>query len=218
MPSKKPTLRSRIRVSARLSRALLSRLIALVLLAALASPAAADPLTLILLKLLRDQLITRSLEAAWDKHNAPAPAEGAVSLFTPAPASLFAPALADKLDDQQIRQLIDDGFVHLTPAQRDEVYASVQRILADPEHAGSRRVILEELAAKGLAVRQAHDQLSRLSSADRQKIANEARAEYSKLPQEDRDQLVKVLRAGTAPIPRELSDSLLTAFASVSVE
>jgi len=193
------------------------RMAAFVLMATLAAPASADPLTLILLKLLRDQIITRTLEAAYDRtmQSTPEQPVPGPSLFTLAPASIFAPALSDKVDDQQIRQLIDDGFVHLTAAQREEVYASVQRILSDPAHAPDRRVILEELASKALAVRQAHDRLKQLTAADRQRVAEEARAEYARLPIEERQQLVQVLRQGTAPIPRDLSDSLLAAFSSV---
>src|SRR3954452_4445156 len=47
-------------------RQLALRAAAFVLMATLAAPASADPLTLILLKLLRDQIITRTLEAAYD--------------------------------------------------------------------------------------------------------------------------------------------------------
>ncbi|MGZ5226933.1 MAG: hypothetical protein ACXWCS_22470 [Burkholderiales bacterium] len=196
-------------------RRVASRVAGAVLLAALAAPAAADPITLLLLRVLRDQLITRSLEAAWDQRAQSAPAPAPTSLFTPAPASLFVPAHVENLNDQQIRQLIDDGFVHLSLAQRDEVYTDVQRILSDPEHAPSRRAIVEELATKALAVRQSHDMLRQLSTAQKQLVAEQARTEYAKLPVEEREQLVQVLRTGSVPIPRDLSEAILAEFATV---
>jgi signal transduction histidine kinase len=199
-------------------RILASRIAGAVLLAVLAAPAAADPITLILLRILRDQLITRSLEAAWDQRAPSAVALAPASLFTPAPASLFAPAHVENLNDQQIRQLIDDGFVHLSLAQRDEVYADVQRILSDPEHALSRRAIVEELATKALAVRQSHDMLRQLSAAQKQLVAEQARTEYAKLPLEERQQIVQVLRTGTVPIPRDLSEAILAEFATVKTQ
>jgi hypothetical protein len=176
--------------------------------AVLAAPAAADPLTLILLRILRDQLITRSLESAWDASTFSAPAQP--------PAPSFVPAPTPELGDRKIRQLIDDGFVHLSSAQRDEVYAGVQRILADPENAESRPAILEELATKAAAVRQVHDQLRQLSAADKQYIAAQARAEYARLPDEERKQLIQVLRAGAAPIPRDLNELILAEFAAIN--
>jgi signal transduction histidine kinase len=199
-------------------RILASRVAGAVLLAVLAAPAAADPITLILLRILRDQLITRSLEAAWDQRAPSAVASVPTSLFTPAPASLFAPTHVENLNDQQIRQLIDDGFVHLSLAQRDEVYADVQRILSDPEHAVSRRAIVEELATKALAVRQSHDMLRQLSAAQKQLAAEQARTEYAKLPLEERQQIVQLLRTGTVPIPRDLSEAILAEFATVKTQ
>ena len=185
------------------------RLAAAVLLTAVATPAAAaDPLTLILLRLLRDQLITKSLEAAWESRSAWAPSQ------QPKPEPSFAmPPRPAELDDAGIRRMIDDGFVHLTAAQRTEVYGAVQRVLADPEHAASRAVILEELAVKAAATRHLHDQLRQLSDADKQRIAAQARAEYARLSDDERQQLLHVLRTGAVPIPRDLSDSILAELA-----
>ena len=189
--------------------ALRIRVVAALLLTAVAAPAAAaDPLTLILLRLLRDQLITKSLEAAWESRSAWAPSQ------QPKPEPSFAmPLRPAELDDAGIRRMIDDGFVHLSAAQRAEVYAAVQRVLADPEHAASRAVILEELAVKAAATRHLHDQLRQLSGADKQRIAAQARAEYARLSDDERQQLLHVLRTGAVPIPRDLSDSILAELA-----
>ena len=192
-------------------RALRIRVAAALLMTAVAAPAAAaDPLTLILLRLLRDQLITKSLEAAWESRSAWAPSRSQQPRAEPSFAMPVRPA---ELDDAGIRRMIDDGFVHLSTAQRAEVYVAVQRVLADPEHAASRAVILEELAVKAAATRHLHDQLRQLSDADKQRIAAQARAEYARLSDDERQQLLHVLRTGAVPIPRDLSDSILAELA-----
>ena len=179
---------------------------AAVLLVSLAAPAAADPLTLILLRILRDQVITRSLETLWDAHTAQTSAQPQPSPLIPLPQ----PAMGDR----DVRRLIDEGFVHLSSAQREEVFAGVQRILNDPEHAAARGVIVEELAMKAAAVRQVHEQLRQLSAADKQRIAEQARAEYDRLPEEERRNFVQALRDGSVPIPRDLSELILAQFGS----
>src|SRR5688572_10314108 len=122
------------RVSTRPRNGLRSRIVAAVLLTVLATSAgAADPLTLILLRLLRDQVITKGLEAAWESRSAWAPSQQ-----PKAEPSFAMPLRPGELDDVGIRRMIDDGFVHLTAAQRGEVYGAIQRVLADPEHAASR--------------------------------------------------------------------------------
>jgi hypothetical protein len=165
---------------------------------------AVDPLTLILLRILRDQIITAAAEAAYDKLQEPKPR-----------GPIVFPAHPYDLDDAKLRTLIEEGFVHLTRAQRDEVFASVQRILADPKNAPMRFHIIEELALKASAVRQAHEQLNTLSDVRKRAIATEAREEYRKLASEERQQMLGVLQSGVMPIPRDLNDMILVEFRSV---
>jgi hypothetical protein len=124
------------------------------------------------------------------------------------------PAHPYDLDDGKLRTLIQEGFLHLTPAQRDEVFASVKRILADPKNAPMRFHIIEELALKASAVRQAHEQLNNLSDARKRLIATEAREEYTRLSPEERQQMLAVLQSGVMPIPRDLNDMILAEFRS----
>jgi len=166
---------------------------------------AADPLTLILLRLLRDQIITAAAQAAYESAQAPKPPAGPI---------IF-PAHPYDLDDRKLRTLIDEGFVHLTAAQRDEVFASVKRILSDPKNAGVRFHIIEELALKASAVRQAHEQLNNLSDARKRLIATEARGEYERLQAGERKQMLAVLESGVVPIPRDLNNMILAEFRSV---
>ena len=164
---------------------------------------AAEPLTLFLLKMLRDQIATSVIESAVNSATRPT-----------ASAPVVAPALAGVygVDEAQLRGLIDTGFVHLSSAQRDEVYASLTRMLADPKNALARPLIIEQLAQRASAVRSAHEQLALLSSAQKRAIVADARAEYERLRPEERDQLVQLLRSGVAPIPRDLNDQMLAAF------
>ncbi|MBX3651738.1 MAG: hypothetical protein KF771_10250 [Burkholderiales bacterium] len=163
---------------------------------------AAEPLTLFLLKMLRDQIATAAIESAVN------------AASRPAAPPVIAPALAGVhgVDEAQLRGLIDTGFVHLTPAQRAEVYASLTNMLADPKNALARPLIIEQLAQQASAVRGAHEQLALLSDAQKRAIVADARAEYERLRPEERDQMLQLLQSRVAPIPRELNDLMLTAF------
>lgn len=168
---------------------------------------AADPLTLFLLRMLRDQIISAGMEAAIE--DAQRSERQSALVIPPAPWDL---------DDRKLRTLIDEGFVHLSSAQREEVFASVKRILSDPKNAAMRPYIVHELAIKASAVRQAHEQLANLSQAQKRTVAAEARAEYEKLPPEERQQMLQVLQSGMVPLPRDLNEMILAEFGSVQAK
>jgi hypothetical protein len=194
-----------LRAKSRLRRLLASALLAAVSAAASATAAAADPLTLILLRMLRDQVISSSIQSA---------VEGASSGAPKKIEPIIIPQAPYDLGDEKLRALINEGFVHLTAAQREEVFTSVKRALADPQHAAARPVIIQELALKASAVRQAHEHLNNLSQGDKRIIATQAREEYVKLPEEERLQMIQVLQSGVVPIPRDLNDMILAEFRS----
>ena len=166
---------------------------------------AVDPLTLFLLRMLRDQIISSGMETAIEsaQRNERQP-------------TLVIPPSPYDLDDRKLRTLIDEGFVHLSSAQRDEVFASVKRILSDPENAAIRTYLVQDLAIKASAVRQARERLGNLSQAQKRAIAAEAREEYEKLPLEERRQMIQVLQSGVVPLPRDLNDMIVAEFNSVS--
>jgi len=166
---------------------------------------AVEPLTLILLRVLRDQIISSTAQAA---------IEGAQS-GSERPRVVVLPPSQYALEDHQLRALIDEGFVHLTPMQREEVHAGLKRALADPRNAHLRPMIIQELALKASAVRQAHEQLNNLSYGDKKAIAGQARDAYASLAPEERRQMIQVLQSGIAPIPRDLNDMILAEFGSV---
>jgi hypothetical protein len=166
---------------------------------------AAEPLTLILLHIIRQQIasaVENAIEKAQRERERPV---------------LVIPRAPYDLDDQQLRALIDEGFVHLTRTQRDEVFASVKKILSDPQNAAMRPGLVHELAVKASAVRQAHEQLAALTSSEKRALAVQAREEYAKLPAEERQQMVQVLQTGIVPLPRDLSEMILAEFNSVAV-
>lgn len=169
---------------------------------------ATDPLTLYLLKMLRDQMVTYALESA---------VENMPSAVQPPPAA--APlAGVYGVSEEQLRDLINVGFAHLSAAQRAEVYASLTRMLADPKNALARPMIIEELAQRASAVRGAHERLAALTATEKRAIAADARAEYERLPPKEREQLVKLLRARVVPIPHDLNDLILAEFAATQAE
>jgi len=184
------------------------RFLACVLLVAWPGVAAAEPLSAILIELLRQQIasaVGSSIGEAFEK-----------SQNEKKPKALVLPRAQYDLDDTQIQALIDEGFVHLTPAQRREVFASVKATLADPKNAHLRPVIVQELALKAAAVRTAHEQLDNLSAAQKQTIAVQAGAQFEKMPPQDRQQMMQVLQTGVVPIPRDLNEMILAEFRRVA--
>ena len=164
---------------------------------------AAEPLTLLLLHIIRQQLesaVENAIEQARRERERP------LVVVPPDPYDV---------DDAKLRALIDEGFVHLSRAQRDEVFASVKRILSDPRNKSTRTVIVHELALKASAVRQAHERLAALSQPEKKALAAQARGEYEKLPVDERQQMIEVLRTGVVPLPRDLNDMILAEFSSV---
>lgn len=157
---------------------------------------AAEPLSMFLLKLLRDQAISAGIENAVTGASVPPPAP-LTNVYG--------------ITEEQLRGLIDEGFVHLTPAQRAEVYSSLTRILTDPKNALSRPLIIEELAVQASVVRGTLERLSALTITEKRAIVADARAEYARLSEEDRGRLVQLLQARVAPIPRDLNDQILAA-------
>jgi hypothetical protein len=165
---------------------------------------AAEPLTLFLLKMLRDQMATAAIESAV-KSIPPSAAK---------PPASNALAGVHGVTEEQLRALIDAGFVHLTSAQRAEIYASLTRMLADPRNALARPLIIQELAQHASAVRSAHERLAALTIAEKRAIAVDARSEYERLQPQERDQMMRLLKARVAPIPRDLNDLILAEFAA----
>lgn len=185
---------------------MLARLCAAMLLLSFCSDAIAlDPITLGVLRLLRDQVLSSTVEAGVASATTSAPPRSAPGI-----------SMGSVPTNEQLRGLVDEGFVYLTPAQRDELYASMQKLLADPRYASARPLIVEEFARKAAAARMAHERLSKLSPEEQKQVALRTVQEYQQMPPEEAAQMLTVLRARTAPIPRELNDLILAGLAEHS--
>ncbi len=178
------------------------------MLAALSSAdVAADPLVLFLLRMLRDQAVSSSIQSGVESAQEQSKAESAAAAVpraAPPPAS----------EGQWLRGLIDESFIHLSPQQREELHASLTRILNDPQNAAARATILAEFTRQAIAMRDAHRQLSHLSHDEMKAIAVEARREYERMPSEQRQQMLQVLQHGIPGMPRALNDLMLAEFSS----
>jgi len=160
-----------------------------------------DPITLLLLRVIRDKVISAGIENAVER----------ATLRQSTPELQRAPRGVPKggIDDGQLRQIIDEGFVHLSSSQRNEVYSSVRLIIADPKNAAEVPVIIAELAFKASGARQAYEQLNTLSSSQKRRVVAEAREEYEKMPTEAREQMLSALRQRVAPLPVDLAEMIL---------
>jgi hypothetical protein len=172
------------------------------------SAAAIDPLVLFLLKMLRDSVISSAIEAGVEASTKPA---------TPADPLAALPRLQPPPPEGQwLKQLIDESFVHLSAAQRDELHVSLMRILNDPRHLESRGLILAEFTRQAIAMRDAHRQLAGLSAQQMKAIAVEARREYERLPADQREHMLKILQHGIPGMPRTLNDVMLAEFSAAT--
>ena len=166
---------------------------------------AADPLTLFLLRMLRDQAISATIESVTQQPAQPQ--------LAPRPPSVAVPQTSP--EGTWLKGLIDDSFLHLGPAQREELHASLQKMLADPRNAAVRSEIMAEFTRQAMAMRDAHRHLSRLSENDMRRIAEDARGEFERLSPDQRKQLLQALQQGVPGMPRALHDMILAEFASV---
>lgn len=178
---------------------------------ALFSPVAtaADPLSLFLLRMIRDQMISSVVESGVTASQQPRKPESAGDLATRA-------ALPPITESQWLKGLIDDSFAHLDSQQREDLHASLVKILANPANAPVRADIIAEFTRQAIAMRDARRQLSRLTESDMKVLAAEARQEFERLPPEQRKELMQALQHGVPGVPRALHDLMMVEFASVA--
>jgi len=183
----------------------LIRCLICVLLLFSASAAYADPILLLLLRMMRDQALSTSVEAG-----AGALQQGSTM---PSPVYGFAlptPPIPQGTEEQRIRALIDESFLHLSAAQRDEVFASMRKILDDPRYKQVKLQVVAEFTLKARAARESYLSIDRLSYSEKKTLAMQAKEEFRRLPAEERQQLLGVLQSGMLPVPRDFNDILLS--------
>ena len=176
-----------------------------------ASAAFADPILLLLLRMARDKALSASVEAGVNalqqNSTLPSPVYG---------FALPTPPIPRGDEAQHVRAALDENFLHLTAAQRDEVFAGMQKILKDPRNAQDKPRLVAEFALAARAVRDSYRGLDALSYAEKKSLAAQAKEEYRRLPDVERRQLLDVLQSGTLPVPRDLRDIMLAEFSSVA--
>jgi hypothetical protein len=176
-------------------RGIFSALLALSL--APAPAYALDPLLMLLLGVARDMVISAATSPKI-RQEAPQVDPGKVYQGT-------------LVEPGQLRALIDDCFSYLGPAQRREIFNSLNEALLNPKNAAVRAPMIEYFAERALAVRAAHQRLSMLSTQEKRMLAAEFRAETEAMPPEEQKQLSEVLRQGLLPVPSDLNQLLLAA-------
>ena len=168
------------------------------LFAGVVTPAAADPLVMLLLGIARDMIVEHA-----SKRDTPAPA------YVPDLAKVYQ---GTTVEPDHLRRLIDDSFPYLSDGQRKEVFASLNEALADPKNAAMRATLIQYFVERALTVRTAQMQLAELPWREKQRLAGEFRKEIATLSDEDRAQLGVLLRSGMLPVPTDLNQLLLAAF------
>ena len=111
-----------------------------------------------------------------------------------------------------LRRLIDDSFLYLSSAQRQEIFDSLHAALLNPKNAAVRGTMIEYFAEKALVIRAAQLKLAKMPYSEKQRMATEFKAEIAGLNEEERDQLGQLLRSGLLPVPGDLNQMLLAAF------
>lgn len=176
------------------------------------SAAFADPILLLLLRVARDRAVSASIEAGVNNAR-----QQYSTMQSPAYGfALPTPPLPYGNEEEQLRALLDENFLHLTASQRDEVFAGMQRILEDPQHGQDKAQLLAEFALKAREVKECYRGLDMLASDEKRSLVMQAKEEYRRLPEAERRQLLDVLQSGTLPIPRDLRDSMLAEFNSLA--
>lgn len=159
---------------------------------------ALDPLSLVLLRLLRDHVITAQLEAALAPRAEPAP---------PAPVARYA---------GDLKSIVDLGFPHLDAAQRSAVHERLAQLMNEAADQHERDMILGEFVKGATAARRAHQVLAGLTAAQKRAIASEAAAAYRGRDPQALAEAIILLRSSAIPIPADLRELMLAEFTAQS--
>lgn len=165
---------------------------------------AVEPL-LLLLRVLRDQAISSSVEAG-----AAAMRQPAAVPDRNAPQAGYGADL--RSEDERLKALIDDSFAYVSPAQRAAVHAGLMDMLSDPRNAAIRPDIVAEFVARAGEVRETYRRLEQLSYAERKRLAATAGERYRRLGENEQRDLRQAMQSGLLPLPRDLSELMLAEF------
>ena len=121
---------------------------------------------------------------------------------------------AARMDENDLRALVDESFGYLTAAQRAELLAGLEKALADPANRPYREAIIMQFVGVARQVSFTHRSLDRLSADDKRALAERFAANYRSLAPEQQQALTQQLRARALPLPADLNDMMLSALAS----
>jgi hypothetical protein len=167
-----------------------------------AGPAQAfDPLSLIVLRMLRDHIASTQLEAA----------------LTPRVTQRALPAgPPPRQYPRDLETLVDEGFPQLDAAQRKAVRDRLTEIMNDAHHAAQRDEILSEFVQATSAARRTHEALAHLTDVQKRTIAAQAAAAYRDKDPEALQHAMDMLRSDAMPIPVDLRELMLAEFRAES--
>src|SRR3954470_17343127 len=178
-----------------------------------ASNAIADPILLFLLRMARDKAVSASLESGVNSLQRPATLPSPVYGF-----ALPRPAIPLGNEEQEMRAVIDENLLHLTRAQRDEVFTALQEKLRDPGYASQKPQLIATFSLAARDVRESYRALDALTQSEKQSLAERAGDEFRGMAEDERQQLVGILRSGVLPLPADLRDIMLAKFNQIGVE
>lgn len=182
-------------------------LVCVVLLLGSSAAYSLDPMLLLLVRMMRDHAISTSVEAGVNSLRQDAPPQAPKFGYGPPK-----PPEPQGNPEQRLRKLIDESLLHLSAAQRDAVFAGMQKVLGDPQYAQHSSQILAEFTSTARALREGFLQLDRLTYSQKKALVLQAREEFQRLSAEERQHLLEVLQAGMLPVPRDISEIMLAEF------
>lgn len=171
------------------------------LFASVVTPAAADPILMLLLGIARDMVINH----AQTRGSRPVEPEQVLPDF-----SRVYPGTS--VEPEVLQRLIDDSFLYLNSSQRREIFDSLNAALLNPKNAAVRAAMIEYFAEKALVIRAAQQQLAKMPYREKQRMAAEFKADLAALTPEEQLELGQLLRSGLLPVPSDLNQLLLAAF------
>lgn len=190
---------------------MLRSLICVVLLAVSSAAWPVDPILVMLLRMVRDQAISASVQAGVEALRENPPQRAPIFGYALPSAPLEAGT-----EEQHLRTLIDESFPYLTSGQRAAVYAGMEKILNDPQNAARKAQIVAEFSLQARMVRDGYRKLDSLSYFEKRTLVAQAREEFRRLPAAERQQMLEVLQTRMLPLPRDLNDIMLAEFSSVA--
>jgi|SRR6185369_9726503 len=171
------------------------------LFAGVVTPAAADPLLMLLIGIARDMVINH----AQTRGNRPVEPE----LVMPDFSKVYP---GTSVEPEVLQRLIDDSFLYLNSSQRREIFDSLNAALLNPKNAAVRGAMIEYFAERALVIRAAQQQLAKLPYREKQRMAADFKADLAALTPEEQKELGELLRSGLLPVPSDLNQLLLAAF------